>query len=144
MDQKIIILIIIAALIIGGYFILTRQEGSLPFLGNELRQEGAPAASEQGFVAARQIMVTGADFKFEPSEITARPGERLRIIFVNAGMAPHNLAIEGLDVTTQTIGPGQQSAVEFTVPAEGEYPMTVFCSVPGHREQGMVGTLIVE
>lgn len=143
MDQKLLILIVIAVLVIGGYFVFVRPGTSLPS-ETQLQPPGETAVPSEEIPTARKITVTGTEFKFEPSEIKAAPGERLRIIFVNAGSAPHNLTIEGLEVATNTVGPGQQSGVEFTVPAEGEYPLTVFCSVPGHRERGMVGTLVVE
>lgn len=54
----------------------------------------------------------------------------------------HNWIIERQGVGTQTIAGGQSDTIEFTAPAAGTY--TYFCSVPGHRERGMVGTLTVE
>ena len=53
---------------------------------------------------------------------------------------PHNIAIEGngVDEEGQVVQNGGVSRVEVDLKA-GEY--TFFCSVPGHREGGMEGTL---
>ena len=56
---------------------------------------------------------------------------------------PHNIAIEGngVDEEGQVVQNGGVSRVEVDLKA-GEY--TFFCSVPGHREGGMEGTLPVK
>lgn len=90
----------------------------------------------------REITVSGTEFSFSPSSITVSAGGRVKITFRNIGGASHNLVVEGLGVSTNTIGGGQQDILEFTAPASGTY--TFFCSVPGHRAAGMVGNLIVE
>ncbi len=54
----------------------------------------------------------------------------------------HELAIEGVDgdAALLSCAPGEQATGEVELTA-GEY--TVFCSIPGHREAGMEGTLRV-
>jgi uncharacterized cupredoxin-like copper-binding protein len=52
----------------------------------------------------------------------------------------HNFSIGGLDIDVD-IKPGASEETVINAPA-GEYED--YCNVPGHKEAGMVGTLIVE
>jgi len=80
--------------------------------------------------------------KFTKSDLTAKAG-KATVDFTNASSLPHNMTIEdssGKQVgATPTFSGGSKS---FTVDLKpGKY--TFFCSVPGHREAGMQGTLTV-
>jgi uncharacterized cupredoxin-like copper-binding protein len=46
----------------------------------------------------------------------------------------------GLDVSTETFGPGQSRSLQIVLPA-GEYQL--ICPLPGHAEQGMQTSLTV-
>ncbi len=90
----------------------------------------------------KEITVVGTEFSFNPSSISVRAGEKVKIIFKNLGGATHNLTIEGLGASTKTIGPDKTDTIEFTAPTSGTY--NFFCSIPGHKAAGMEGQLIVE
>jgi plastocyanin len=80
--------------------------------------------------------------KFTKSTLTAKAG-KATVDFTNSSSLPHNMTIEdssGKQVgATPTFTGGSKS---FTVDLKpGKY--TFFCSVPGHREAGMQGTLTV-
>jgi len=80
--------------------------------------------------------------KFTKSDLTAKAGNAT-VDFTNSSSLPHNMTIEdssGKQVrATPTLSGGSKS---FTVDLKpGKY--TFFCSVPGHREAGMQGTLTV-
>jgi plastocyanin len=71
------------------------------------------------------------------------PAGQLTIESKNPQPTPHNIAIEGNG--TDEKGPVIQSGATSKVEADlkpGTY--TFFCSVPGHREGGMEGKLVVE
>ena len=91
---------------------------------------------------AEEITITGKEFVFSPALITVKAGQRVKLTFKNEGNYPHNLSIDGLGITTKTIGSGQTDTIEFTASSAGSY--AIFCSVPGHREAGMRGALIIE
>jgi mono/diheme cytochrome c family protein len=76
------------------------------------------------------------------ADAEAPPGA-LTINSVNEASVPHNIALEGGGVNEEgeVVQDGGTSTVEADVQA-GEY--TFFCSVPGHREGGMEGTLTVK
>ena len=57
----------------------------------------------------------------------------------NDGAAPHNFSIDELGIDVD-LAPGETQETVINAPA-GEYEY--YCNVPGHKEAGMVGTLIV-
>lgn len=97
---------------------------------------------EEVVADAREITVIGTDFKFDPSSIELSAGEKVKMLFKNDGAAPHNLVIDGLSLQTATIASGDTTTLEFTAPTTGTY--TTYCSVAGHREAGMEGSLVTK
>jgi plastocyanin len=80
--------------------------------------------------------------KFTSSTLTASAG-KATIDFTNSSSVPHNMTIvdsSGKQVgATSTFAGGTKSFTADLKP--GKY--TFFCSVPGHRQAGMQGTLTV-
>jgi len=72
----------------------------------------------------------------------AKPGQ-IEIDSVNESAIDHNIAIEGMGVDQKgpVVKNGGVSTVSFDA-EPGEY--TFYCSVPGHREGGMLGKLTVK
>ena len=72
-----------------------------------------------------------------------RRAGQLTIDSENEASIPHNIALEGDGVNEEgeVVQDGGTSTIEVDL-QPGEY--TFFCSVPGHREGGMEGTLTVE
>ncbi|MDO8559310.1 MAG: DUF5667 domain-containing protein [bacterium] len=90
----------------------------------------------------KEFEVSGTEYGFNPSNITVQAGQRVKIKFRNDGRIKHNLIIEGLGVGTKTISSDDDASIEFTAPASGNY--IFFCSIPGHRQAGMEGSLKIE
>ena len=57
----------------------------------------------------------------------------------NEGVTPHNFSIDELGIDVD-IAPGATEETVINAPA-GEYEY--YCNIPGHKQAGMVGTLIV-
>jgi plastocyanin len=109
---------------------------------------GAAAEAEKeagGGGGSTVELEAGADtgLAYTTDEETAEAGE-VTIEFTNAQSLPHDVAIEGPEGEqigkTETITDGEDSTTVELEP--GEY--TFYCTVPGHREAGMEGTLTVE
>lgn len=100
---------------------------------------GAPAAAGE---EVELSAVPSGDLAFDPTELTAEAGE-VTLAMANPSPVPHNVSIEGggVDEEGETVGEGETSTVSAELEA-GEY--TFYCSVPGHQEGGMEGTLTVE
>jgi plastocyanin len=85
----------------------------------------------------------GGQLAFTTSSATTKAGN-VTIEFTNPQALPHDVKIEdsgGSEVGgTDTITEGSNSATVTLKP--GSY--TFYCSVPGHREAGMEGTLTVK
>ncbi len=88
---------------------------------------------------SNQFTVESHDIFFQPTELDVPSDTEVTILLPNEGAAPHNFSIDALDISVD-IAPGETKEVTFTAP-EGEYEY--YCNVPGHREAGMVGTLVV-
>ena len=71
----------------------------------------------------------------------ARAGENVRITLVNGELMVHDVTLEKHNVrTAQILDKGATASVTFKAKESDFY----FCSVPGHREAGMEGTLTVK
>jgi plastocyanin len=83
----------------------------------------------------------GGELRFDAEALEARAG-RVTIRMENPSSVPHNVSIEGrgIDEEGRTVGQGGTSSVTAEL-RPGEYDF--YCSVAGHREGGMEGTLTV-
>lgn len=77
----------------------------------------------------------------EPSAFSIAVDTDVTISVANNGTFGHDFTIEDQDLTTGLLEPGQSADLVVNLPA-GEY--VTYCSQPGHREAGMMGTLTVE
>jgi nitrite reductase (NO-forming) len=85
----------------------------------------------------------GGDIDGQPNPtLTASPGDVVEITMVNGDGVTHDLALYDFGVSTGEISTlGARATVRFTVTKDGEY--AYFCTVPGHRQAGMEGKLVV-
>lgn len=107
--------------------------------------EGATPSAEEPVDAELLDLTSPEDgaLEFVPEELTTTAGE-IVIDYKNPSEVPHNVAIEDGD---ETISQGETVTGGDSGPAAAELePGTYlfYCSVPGHREAGMVGDLIVK
>jgi plastocyanin len=100
-----------------------------------------PAAEERGGRALRLSADPGGELRFDRPSLEARAGP-VTLVMDNPSSVPHNVSIEGrgVDEAGETVGQGGRSTVRAEL-RPGEYDF--YCSVPGHREGGMEGTLTV-
>jgi plastocyanin len=83
---------------------------------------------------------TGDTYRFDPSQITVRPG-RVHVLLHNLGKgAPHNLTFVNFTAATPLATSGKTTSVTFTAPPPGRYQFV--CTI--HRQQGQTGTLVVQ
>ena len=109
-------------------------EGGSPVAGATT----APAGGEPA-AAAMTVDIAAHDIFFEPSEATIPANTDVTVNLPNEGAAPHNFSIDELGIDID-IAPGETQETVINAPP-GEYEF--YCNVPGHKEAGMVGTLIV-
>ncbi|MCC7359835.1 MAG: cupredoxin domain-containing protein [Anaerolineales bacterium] len=81
-----------------------------------------------------------AQTRFGQPELHAQVGVPVALRLENLDPSGHSFDIDELDVHA-SMPPGEAALALFTPTAPGIY--TFYCNVPGHREAGMIGTLIV-
>jgi uncharacterized cupredoxin-like copper-binding protein len=91
-------------------------------------------------LAQLPALVSGRN-TFEQAELRARGGETVALRLENSDTQVHYFDIDEFDVHVP-MPSGKPALALFTPTTPGTY--TFYCHVPGHREAGMVGTLIVE
>ncbi len=85
------------------------------------------------------VTVELSEFALTPAAVTAPVGGSLSI--TNTGSVPHNLTISGTDLATEDLAGGDTATLDLSSLEPGDYE--IVCSVPGHADAGMTGTLTV-
>lgn len=132
------------------------MEGQLTFIEQAAPDGGAPqepAISNDGAATPTEggsdvspgeqvTIVTLDSLSFEPNELQVAPGQQIAVR--NDGFLPHDLAVDAWGgVMVDLLNNGETGY--FTVPedaAVGEQ-FEFYCTVPGHKAQGMVGTFTI-
>lgn len=154
------LLIVVAVLLLIGaaiYFVSGSNPATTPQnreYEQSFGQGGAPVISR-----LKEFNVVGGPFWFrvvedlnkpdqpkdsaKPAEIRVKKGDVVRINFKNTE-GNHDLVIDEFEAKTKQIQANQTETIEFVADQAGEFEY--YCSVGNgyHRQQGMVGMLIVE
>lgn len=107
-------------------------------MGDGGRFEGATAAPPVD--AAVEVRVVAGDMYFDPSQLQLTPGEAVNVTLDNRGAAFHDFTVPELGFMLAADG-GAQARGALTAAEPGIYDF--LCSVPGHAQAGMTGTLTV-
>ena len=92
-------------------------------------------------ISAQNILVEAKDMRFGATEIVVQAGQPLSLVLDNHDYFAHSFDVDSLNLHIE-MAPNSQSSIFFTPQEAGRY--TIYCDIPGHREAGMVSTLIVE
>jgi plastocyanin len=106
-------------------------------------EDGSTTAAPAG--AAQQLSLQAdpsGKLRFDKKTLQATSG-KVTIVMSNPASVSHDVSIEGggIDEHGEVVGKGGTSRVTADL-KPGTY--TFYCSVPGHREAGMQGTLTVK
>lgn len=99
------------------------------------------ATADGGAVKTVTINVSSSNFKFDPTTITVKKGDRVRVTLNNTG-GTHDWVVDEFNAKTKQITGSGTDTVEFVADQAGTFEY--YCSVGTHRQMGMVGKLIVE
>lgn len=97
-----------------------------------------------GFVDGKMAFIgVGGDLDGQVNpDLHAAVGDVVEIVLENGDSVMHNIAVDGLDVLSDDVMvQGEQTRVVFQVTEAGT--LFYYCAVPGHRQAGMEGKLIV-
>lgn len=102
---------------------------------------GGEATPEAEAGAPTSFSIEAIDIAFDTKAFEIAANTDVAITITNNGVSVHDFMIEGTDIDSGYINGGASATVTVNL-APGEY--TFFCSVPGHRAAGMVGTITVK
>ncbi|HKZ54362.1 MAG TPA: cupredoxin domain-containing protein [Anaerolineales bacterium] len=112
-----------------------------------------------------EVTLKAGEFNFEPSTLEVTAGQPVNMTFMNAGTVEHDFSILEIPLLESSVSStpaaghemggmsqapqlhaaammGESTLLTFTPTKPGTYPF--ICTVLGHKEAGMVGTLIVK
>lgn len=102
--------------------------------GHDSSGTSAPVAG------AGEIPVKASSFKFDPRTVTVKAGQASTIVFRSTDIQ-HDFTVDDLHIHISA-GPGKTTKASITPDRPGSYQF--YCSIPGHKSAGMVGTLVVQ
>jgi uncharacterized cupredoxin-like copper-binding protein len=140
-----LLLAALALVACGGGSDTTSDETAPP--ANETTQEAEGEKEAEGGTAAASTLEFESDpsgsLAYTTTEATGKAG-KVTVNFTNQSAVPHDVALEdeaGETIAeTETVAEGSDSTTAELKP--GKY--TFYCTVPGHRQAGMEGTLTVK
>jgi uncharacterized cupredoxin-like copper-binding protein len=120
----------------------------------------ATASLSADRTAPVHLTIRASEMQYAPAKLHLRAGVPVHLTLINDGKVLHDFNLKGSEKETMAghehhaahgqttagqgshvaVQPGQSAALHFT-PAAGE--IEFYCSVPGHREAGMTGKLLV-
>lgn len=106
------------------------------------------------------LTIRASEMQYAPKLLHLRAGVAVHLTLVNDGKVLHDFNLQGVGSDNKpghkhqhrhqhtvnkndshlAVEPGQSADLHFT-PQAGEF--TFYCSVPGHREAGMIGKMLV-
>ena len=91
-----------------------------------------------------KITIEMGEYYYKPATITVSPGASVTVTLKNVGTLQHDFHSDQINPTgSPLVDPGKSVDFTFTAPSQaGTYDF--WCTVPGHKELGMVGKLEVK
>lgn len=133
MNKRFILIGVIIIIGIGGWVVFNQQKtepASSIQMKNSNNSSSMPGT----------MTVKGFNYGFSPKIIKVKQGDMVMIKLVSND-SPHTFTIDELGVNQQFTW-GKDTTVMFTASKKGTFQF--YCAVPSHKENGMVGKLIVE
>lgn len=90
-----------------------------------------------------QLTLSESEFKISPASPAVAHTGTVTVTVKNTGSVTHALTVQTPSgpVSTGNIAPGASATLKVDATKAGKY--TFFCPIPGHRQAGMQGVLVV-
>lgn len=99
------------------------------------------AGNSEPIAAPYTRHVTSEAMRFSQEELQVRVGQEVTVILDNRDLYGHSFDVAELDLHVE-MPPNGRTQFTFIPTQSGTY--AIYCAVQGHREAGMVSTLVVE
>lgn len=129
--------------------------GSAPMMGGSPMMSPQTAADEQELETGEvqtvkpvtnRIVLVAQEWGFNQSKgaptIILEKGAPVHVTLINEGQTVHDFVVPQLELHGPHANPGESKGFSLTVNDVGAF--TYICSIPGHKELGMQGKIIVE
>lgn len=156
MNSKIVALIALVVVIIGGWWMF-KQSGVEVTPTEQGIAVGEPNPQAPGEVKVvqeepisqtmkieskvKEFTITGGAYFFKPNVMEVNKGDTVKITLVNSG-GFHDLVIDEFNARTKQLQSGQSETITFVADKAGTFEY--YCSVGSHRAMGMKGILTVK
>lgn len=100
---------------------------------------GDKGSSGSDTVTAGPVALALTEFALAPAAITVPKGGSIAV--TNNGTMDHDVAVTDTAVKTRDLKAGESQTLDVSALKPGQYE--IFCAIPGHKDSGMTGTLIV-
>jgi len=151
MQQNLVIaIVVIAIVLVAGALYLQGGVNMPPYTTSTTTTTATETQTQATSTATTSVTSTGqlreftiheSSFAFDVTTITVNKGDTVKITAISGDIG-HNICVEGYNVCTQTVSSGQSSTITFTADKSGTF--AYYCSIDGHRTQGMQGTFTVQ
>ncbi len=91
--------------------------------------------------AAVELTLNASEFAFDPNAVEATAGSEVKFTLANKGTIEHDITIDAVEFVLYA-AVGETTMATTAALAAGSYDF--YCSIPGHKEAGMIGTLTVK
>ena len=87
------------------------------------------------------VKVEAGEYFFKPDFFTVKAGATITFSVTNVGKLNHTMTFPDLNKGTSAMPPGATESFQMTFANAGDY--VFICTVPGHADSGMKGTVKV-
>lgn len=116
------------------------QEGSIVIISSDDARATQENKTEATPTNQQLIVEMRDDNSFTPDQLSGAPGQLIELH--NRGVLEHHFVVDGWNVNV-TVTPGAKTLVQIPTSVSPGETFVYYCSVPGHRERGMVGQLVI-
>lgn len=92
-------------------------------------------------LSAVEVTLDATEFAYDPITVEVPAGSQVKFTLTNKGVIEHDITIDAVEFTLHSAIGETQSATTAAM-AAGTYEF--YCTIPGHKEAGMTGTLTVK
>ena len=101
--------------------------------------------TQTGGNVVQTIQISEKEYSITPSTVNLSKSGTYEFAVKNDGQITHAFNVEegegGAEAESGDIEPGETKTVRFTFSGDGSFEM--YCPIPGHKDQGMEGTVVV-
>lgn len=141
--KNVVIVLAIVAILGGAIYFAQNKSSEQPSTNMQSEQTTTQTDTNKESMESTDetvIEMEAGSFYYTPNVITAKKGEKIRIVMKSVSMM-HDFVIDELGVKMPVVKDGDTGTVEFVADKVGSFEY--YCSVGQHRANGQIGTITI-